>query len=150
MRCSACARTCRTEQFTVDDHSIFTSIDLYTGSDIRSMSSIRPICKCRCPPLLTCPVSLIPRPKSACLLSLPGKLDRSLHFCSTAWYPGLGLPTLTARLLWLISTRAVLSTWILNISLYCPVLWMWGWSLASVSEATLYFFLKLYSLVIWT
>jgi hypothetical protein len=22
------------------------------GSDIRSMSSIRPICKCRCPPLL--------------------------------------------------------------------------------------------------
>ncbi len=36
--------------------------------------------------------SLIPKPKSACLLSLPGHLDQCLHFCPSAWYLGLGLP----------------------------------------------------------
>jgi hypothetical protein len=36
--------------------------------------------------------SLIPKPKSACLPSLPGQLDQSEIFWYTAWYPGLGLP----------------------------------------------------------
>ncbi len=29
------------------------------GSDIRSMSSIRPICKCRCPPLVKTPIRIV-------------------------------------------------------------------------------------------
>jgi hypothetical protein len=37
-----------------DSHTLYTYIwgeGAWGGSDIRSMSSIRPICKCRCPPL---------------------------------------------------------------------------------------------------
>ncbi len=62
------------------------------GSDIRSMSSIRPICKCRCPPLDR---NIVRQPKSSIASSIP-KMDvskssaDSLEFsvtilCSKGW-----------------------------------------------------------------
>ncbi len=54
-------------------HFGYINLGAWGGSDIRSMSSIRPICKCRCPPLVirTGGTAGSPHPPPSCYIPTP-------------------------------------------------------------------------------